>query len=232
MTRTQSRTSESEAGRAGADADWRTTLTPLAAYEAALRAGDAQTEDDRGKRRELAIARWTGSPSAEDLALLGMCRAPTLDVGCGPGRFCAALTRRGVPALGVDVSGEAVQLAKARGALALRRDVFLPLPGEGRWHNVLISDGNIGIGADPVELLRRAHALLRLGGTAVVDVGLSPGGVQRRKLRLHVRGRMSSWFSWAEVGADAVPALARVAGFEVLVLHAVAGRAVAVLGRR
>ena len=32
----------------------------------------------------------------------------------------------------------------------LRRDLFAPLPGEGRWHHVLLADGNIGIGGDPV----------------------------------------------------------------------------------
>ena len=34
--------------------------------------------------------------------------------------------------------------------------MFEPLPGEGRWGTVLLLDGNVGIGGDPVALLERA----------------------------------------------------------------------------
>ena len=43
-----------------------------------------------------------------------------------------------------------------RGGAALRRDVFAPLPGEGRWYTALLADGNVGIGGDPVALLQPA----------------------------------------------------------------------------
>ena len=58
----------------------------------------------------------------------------------------AHLVQRGVPALGVDQSATAVALARRSGAPALRRDVFDPLPGTGRWHDVLLADGNVGLG--------------------------------------------------------------------------------------
>jgi hypothetical protein len=79
-----------------------------------------------------------------------------------------ALGERGVPALGIDITTYAVWLARSSGALALHRDVFAPVPGAGRWARVLLADGNIGIGGDPVVLLRRAGELLRPGGLALV----------------------------------------------------------------
>jgi len=51
----------------------------------------------------------------------------------------------GVPALGIDQSATAVDLARRSGAPALRRDVFGPLPGAGRWSTVLLADGNVGM---------------------------------------------------------------------------------------
>ena len=36
-----------------------------------------------------------------------------------------------------------------RGATVLQRDIFGPLPGEGRWGTALLFDGNVGIGGDP-----------------------------------------------------------------------------------
>lgn len=72
--------------------------------------------------------------------------------------------------LGIDVVPEAVALTRERGASALVRDVFAPVPGEGWWDTALLANGNIGIGGDPVTLLRRVHALLLPGGRAVVEV--------------------------------------------------------------
>ncbi|EWM14177.1 methyltransferase type 12 [Kutzneria sp. 744] len=98
-----------------------------------------------GERVMLPVTRWQELDSSDEL-LLAACLGPTLDVGCGPGRLVEALTRRGVIALGVDVSPVAVDLTQARGAPALCRDVFDRIPGEGRWRHVLLADGNIGIG--------------------------------------------------------------------------------------
>ena len=95
---------------------------------------------------------------------LELCEGPTIDLGCGPGRLVAELIRRGVPALGVDQSATAVGLARRSGAPALRRDVFGPLPGAGRWQTVLLADGNVGLGGDPLRVLRRAAELLGRGG--------------------------------------------------------------------
>ncbi len=100
---------------------------------------------------------------AFDKAVLGLCNGPTIDLGCGPGRFVAHLTKLGIPALGVDQSQTAVEMARRSGAPALRRDVFERLPGIGRWGTVLLADGNVGLGGDPSRVLRRAGELMRIG---------------------------------------------------------------------
>ena len=53
----------------------------------------------------------------------------------------------------------------------LQRSVFDRLPGERRWGTVLLLDGNIGIGGDPVRLLRRCADLVRPRGQVLAEVG-------------------------------------------------------------
>jgi SAM-dependent methyltransferase len=162
-----------------------------------------------GERIGLPIHRWRSVDPAGDALLLRHCTGPTLDVGCGPGRLTVALTDRGVPALGVDVSPVAVRLTRARGGLAIRRDVFARLPGEGRWRHALLADGNIGIGGDPARLLQRVRTLLAPGGTALVELDPPGSGLRRDRVRVNGADR---WFAWAWLGADAVAATAREAG--------------------
>jgi len=119
-------------------------------------------------------ARWRAGASPDDRRLLDRCTGPTVDLGCGPGRLVAALTERGVPALGVDSSPVARVLCRRRGAPMVRRDVFGPLPGEGTWSHVLLADGNIGIGGDPGRLLARAVRLLAEDGSVLVETNPDP----------------------------------------------------------
>jgi SAM-dependent methyltransferase len=162
-----------------------------------------------GERIMLPTRRWRAAPSGGDELLLRHCTGPTLDVGCGPGRLTAALVQRGVVALGVDISPVAVRLTTVRGGPALRRDVFGRLPGEGRWRHALLADGNIGIGGNPVRLLRRVRELLLRDGTALVEVDPPGRGVRRDRVRVAPGG---PWFDWAWLGADAVGATAAGAG--------------------
>jgi SAM-dependent methyltransferase len=187
---------------------------PLALYGSALRRAATGAPaalhlvDPSGRTRRLDPAHWCGSLRAGDAGLLARCAGPTLDAGCGPGRLTAALTAAGLPALGVDISAEAVRQARGRGARALRGCLLGPLPGEGRWRHVLLVDGNIGIGGDPVRLLRRCHALLAPGGDVLVE--LDPPGAPgwRGEARVRVGGRTSAPFPWAVVPADDLAALA------------------------
>ena len=181
-------------------------------YEAALAgAVQAEVEHTDGTRMPLAVDRWLDAVPG-DTSLVDHCHGPTLDVGSGPGRLTVALAERGVPALGIDITPFAVQLAQSAGALALLRDVFGRVPGAGRWMTVLLADGNIGIGGDPAALLQRVNELLAPGGHALVEV--QPPGVPLRcgHVRLRREGAMGAWFPWAYVGADQIGGIARSAG--------------------
>lgn len=174
-------------------------------------------------------ARWCGAADRSDGRLLDRCAGPVIDLGCGPGRMVAALADRGVPALGVDHSPVARRLCRRRGAPMVRRDVFDPLPGEGAWAHVLLVDGNIGVGGDPVRLLARAAALLAPGGTVLVETGSSPGEWWCGTARTCVGGSVGAPMPWACVGADALRAVAPEAGLRVADVLTAGGRCFAEL---
>ncbi|MEU6378896.1 class I SAM-dependent methyltransferase [Streptomyces sp. NPDC046909] len=183
------------------------TATP---YATALRTGRGPLFLRRtdGWLLPLEVERWCARADPVDLDVLDHCEGAVLDVGCGPGRLVAELAARGRTALGIDVSETAVEHTVRLGGQALRRSVFEPLPGEGRWDTVLLMDGNVGIGGDPRALLDRTARLLAPGGlliaetapmdvderteVQVVDITLTPGGA----------------FPWARLGT---PALLRYA---------------------
>ncbi|QUQ69329.1 methyltransferase domain-containing protein [Kutzneria sp. CA-103260] len=184
-----------------------------------------------GERVMLPVTRWRDDPDSADELLLAACLGPTLDVGCGPGRLVDALVRRGVIALGVDVSPVAVELTTARGAPALCRNVFDHIPGEGRWRHVLLADGNIGIGGDPVALLRRVRELLRPGGSVLTELDPPGTGLRRQQVRLSSVDGRGGWFDWARVGPDGLDRTAAEAGLDIRWLNERGGRWFAELQR-
>jgi SAM-dependent methyltransferase len=199
-----------------------------AVFDPALLGGQCWLELSTGERITLPVQRWRSVPERGDQVMIGRCAGPTLDVGCGPGRLTSALTARGVAALGVDVSPVAVRLTRSRGAAALRRDVFGPVPGTGRWRHVLLADGNIGIGGDPHRLLRRTRELVAPGGTVLVEVDPPGSGAQCGQVRINGVGR---WFAWAWLGADGVGGVAAEAGLRLGWLAVCGGRWFAELER-
>jgi uncharacterized protein len=200
---------------------------PVHAVPASLTdAGPHWLVEAGGRRTMLPLPRWHGPPEPAARWVLDRCAGPTVDVGCGPGRLTAALARRGVVSLGIDTSASAVDLTRRRGGAALCRDVFRPLPGEGCWSHVLLVDGNIGIGGDPVTLLRRCARLLRPRGSVLVELDAPDAGLWRGHAHLaygHAAHPPCGGppFRWARLGVAAVHRVAAAAGLKV---RAVFGR--------
>ena len=178
---------------------------PLEMYDDALRhGGRLQLRWSQAVATPFDLQRWCAPADAADGEVLRRCTGPTLDVGCGPGRLVAELVARGVRALGVDVSPAAVTLARTSGGRVLRRDVFGPLPHEGHWREVLLIDGNVGIGGDPAALLARVSSLLAPGGRLLAEV--EPGDVDQAALAVleDAQGALSRPFGWARLGTAAL----------------------------
>jgi SAM-dependent methyltransferase len=184
----------------------RHVVAPAELYGRGLLQGDAVVARDLdGTVRRLPLEDWKAIRLPGDDGLVDRCCAgAVLDVGCGPGRLTVAVGATGVFALGLDVSRAAVALARARGARVLHRSVFVSLPGTGRWTSVLLADGNVGIGGDPLGLLTRVRQLLTADGQVLVEV-LAPGSSSRQTtVRLESGRRVSAWFPWAEVSSEDV----------------------------
>jgi len=113
-----------------------------------------------------------------------------------------------------------------RGDPVLHASVYDEVLDGTQWATVLLADGNIGIGGDPVALLARARAL---SPQDLVLVELDPPQVPSSRVRVRVRietvgGRVSSWFPWAHVSVRDTTTLARQAGLAVDELWTSAGR--------
>jgi SAM-dependent methyltransferase len=203
-------------------------------YEEALGLSEAMVtlRTARGHALPLQVARWCGPPDAADEELLRRCRLPVLDIGCGPGRLTIALAERGIPVLGVDISLTAVARVHRAGACAIRRSVFDPLPGQGRWATALLADGNIGIGGYPDELLRRCARLLAPGGRLLVEVEREDIDERMTAWLEHADGRRGPVFPWARLGVSALLRLATAAGLTLVDEWRYAGRVFAAVTTR
>ncbi len=177
------------------------------------------------------VDRWLGALTAADESVLARAEPPVLDVGCGPGRHVLALAERGIVTLGIDVTPGAVGLARRRGAPVLERSVFDRVPGSGRWASVLLLDGNVGLGGDPVAMLARVATLLRPGGRVLVELDPPDRNSTLDVVRLRIDGEVGPWFSWARLGAAGINSLAEDSGLVVAEMWSEGERCFACLER-
>ena len=201
-------------------------------YERALAGELCWIRHQHGGVRSLPVEKWLAGKHTDDMfdgAVLQLCTGPVIDVGCGPGRLVAQLAKRGVCALGIDQSANAVDLARRSGAAAMRGDIFHELPAVGSWQTALLVDGNIGIGGDPSRLLRRVRELLVPGGRCLVEFDTRATGVRTRRVRLESADQVGPWFSWASVGLDSAEGLALECGFTMGRVATIGDRAIASL---
>jgi hypothetical protein len=107
--------------------------------------------------------------------------------------------------------------------------MFDALPATGRWHTVLLADGNIGLGGDPLRVLRRSAELLNRGGRCIAEFEAAATGVYTGWVRLESSRTVGPWFPWASVGIDCAAEIAREAGLALTRIHPIGSRIVATL---
>jgi SAM-dependent methyltransferase len=195
-------------------------IDALTVYEDALLgapegAGALHAVGEDGSRRRLPLGRWLGTPDAAEETVLERAVGPVLDIGCGVGRHVVALRRRGVRAVGVEISPVAATIARERGAEVIQASAF-EHPTTSEWRTVLLLDGNIGIGGDATCLLRRAAALLAPGGSVLVELEAPATAPRSQRVRLEGARAASSWIPWHFVDYEEIDRLAASAGFGVV----------------
>lgn len=187
-----------------------------ALYERALRDGGELLLHLAGRApTALPVARWLGSADAVDRQVLAGVCGPVLDLGCGPGRHLGLLARRGIPALGVDRSSVALDLAARHGQDLLRVDVLAWEPPLAAFKTALLLDGNIGMGGRPESVLTTVRHALASDGVAIVELG-DDADPSTSVARLGYGTAISRPFAWSSVGGRRLSAAAERCGLRVL----------------
>ena len=149
-----------------------------------------------------------------------------LDLGCGAGRFVAALRQAGADPVGVEIAGAALERARAVAPGAdlrlLEDDGSIPLE-HGSVDLVWCSEVLEHV-ADGAHLLQEARRVLRPGGRILVTVPYH-GRVQAALIALlrfdahfDPQGQHLRFFTRASLGASLL-----AAGFEAPAIHAEGG---------
>lgn len=169
----------------------------------------------------------------------GLCRGSVLDIGAGAGSLSAVLQRRGHPVTAIDISPEAIAVARGRGVVVVHcADVF---DFEGGPFDTLLMMGH-GIGMVETlgglrRFLARAHSLLAVAGQLIVDsldvrVTNDPANlayheanriagryVGEVRMQFDFHGRKGPYCSWLQVDSETLRGLSEQAGWECEVVR-------------
>jgi SAM-dependent methyltransferase len=206
-----------------------------AAHPEVLERDDGFTQVGAGP--DVYLSGFKGWPEAERKALRYM-RGRVLDVGCGAGRVTVELQRRGIDAVGLDMSPLAVKAARLRGVAEVWST---PLEDLGErvysFDSLVLFGNNFGIFQTPTrarQQLRRlanvTHPGARIfvestdpyfGGAPAFDRsyyhrnkanGRPPGQVT---LRYHYGHLIGPWFRWIFVSRSELRALLVGTGWHI-----------------
>jgi SAM-dependent methyltransferase len=164
-------------------------------------------------------------------------RGRVLDIGCGAGRCCLYLQKRGQPVVGIDASPLAIKTCRERGVRDARLLPFTQIHhGLGRFDTILMMGNNFGLFGSRVRarwLLRRLHALTLPDARIVAESNAVNQTKNPDHLRYHRlnrrRGRMSGqlrirvryhryctpWFDYLMVSPDEMKAIVAGTGWRV-----------------
>jgi SAM-dependent methyltransferase len=208
------------------------------------RMGRLVIERDDGRREVTDIsslfAPYSGTHERwreDERKAIHLARGHVLDIGCGPGRVALYLQRRGIRVTAIDISPEALQVAKTRGVRnAMLMDArHLSFPPRS-FDTFVMFGNNFGICGDFAATRRflkglagvarpraRLIASTRTPGSWIprhapyvmknVREGRPPGLI---KLRLQYRGKKGSWFPLLLLSPDDAMRLCLSAGWEVV----------------
>jgi len=164
-------------------------------------------------------------------------RGRVLDVGCGAGRCCLYLQKRGQTVVGIDASPLAVRTSRKRGVKDARLLPFTRIHrGLGRFDTILMMGNNFGLFGSPRRarwLLQRLHSLTSTGARIVAETNSIYETKNPEHLRYHRynrrRGRMSGqlririryqryctpWFDYLMVSPDEMQDILEGTGWRV-----------------
>ncbi len=198
---------------------------------------DAEREDGWCAREDVSwyFTQYRDYPSYEKHALR-YARGRVLDVGCGAGRHCLYLQRRGLAVTGIDISPRVIELARTRGVKDARvADIGQVLPFcDGEFDTVILLGNNLGICGSIVrfrkmlrELARVTTASARIIGTTRLPSAvrttdgrytrITPGEATwvQVRLRLRDRARVGGWFDLLLLSPAELQRLAEEEGWEL-----------------
>ncbi len=142
-------------------------------------------------------------------------KGPVLDLGCGKGILLEELKKKGIEGIGLDVSEEAVEQAKAKGLDVRQFDLSQTLPLEDSFFETVALVAVLEHLYLPQGLLKEAYRIAKSNVVVCVpNFNSLPARLQMLFGRIPENNRHSQghlyWFSW-----EILKKILREAGFEI-----------------